>query len=467
MGRRRRSLRLRVTLTAGGLIAAVLIVGALALAGLLRRALEQDTQDLLNQQIDEVAALAAAGDLPEVLQAKGREIGQIQVYDAEHRLIAATAGFAQTSHLDIIDAPAEVGSHTSTVSGGRVDSDPDERYRIVARNATSSTGWIEIYGVSSLSAADSAVQTLAIALLAGVPLFVGLSCWVLWRSVGRALGPVDAMRAEVDDIEASSMDRRVTASESDDELGRLAHTLNHLLDRLDTDAQRQRQFAADASHELRSPLAAARTQLEVGLEYADRTDWTATATDVLIEVDRLERLSRELLDFARADARHRLPEMMPIDLNELVGRVVESRPPGHVTIHWTPSTTPMPVLGDRDLITRLLRNLLSNAERHARTRIDVTVSTAHGHHIATVTNDGESIPDEDRERIFEPFTRLDAARASDAGGAGLGLAISQRIAQSHCGELTAVPRTNGAAFALVLPTHRPNRQRDQPSDATG
>lgn len=454
---RRWSLRLRVTLTAAGLIAAVLLVGALALAGLLRRALEQDTQALLNQQLDEVSSLSRSGDLPvlpEVLAAKGREIGQIQVYDATHTLIAATSGFAQTAHLDVIDAPAVGGAHASTVSGGRIDSDPDERYRIAVRTVQTPGGVVEVYGVSSLSAADNAVQTLAIALLAGVPLFVGLAYWVLWRSVGRALGPVDAMRAEVDDIEASSMDRRLTAPDSDDELGRLAHTLNHLLDRLDMDAKRQRQFAADASHELRSPLASARTQLEVGLAYPDRSDWPATASDVLIEIDRLERLSRELLDFARADARHLLPAMHPIDLGELVGRVVDSTPPGPAPIHWNAPTMPFHVLGDDDLLTRLVRNLLSNAQRHARTRIDMSVATEDGHATVRVSNDGASISDEDGERIFEPFTRLDAARASDDGGAGLGLAISRRIALSHCGELTAEQSVDGASFVLVLPTHR-------------
>ncbi|MCU1365572.1 MAG: putative two-component system sensor kinase [Ilumatobacteraceae bacterium] len=451
MARRRRSLRLRVTAAAGGLIAVVLVVGAIAVAGLLRRALEEDTQALLNQQIDEVAALAQSGELPEDLQAKGREIGQIQVYDASHHLVAATTGFAETSRLDIIAEPTGVGSRLSTVSGGRIDSDPDERYRIEARSIETPKGRYVIYGVSSLKAADNAVRTLALALLAGVPLFVGVATWVLWRSVGRALGPVDAMRAEVDDIEASSMERRVTAPDTDDELGRLGRTLNHLLDRLDADAQRQRQFAADASHELRSPLASARTQLEVGLAYPDRADWTTTATDVLLEIDRLERLSGELLDFARTDARGRLPTLHALDLAELIDRAVTSTPPGDVPITWTMPSRPMPVLGDDDLLTRVLRNLLSNAQRHARTRITVTNATDRIGYRLTFANDGIPIDAEDRERIFEPFTRLDAARASDAGGAGLGLAISRRIARSHGGDLVCAAVGDDVAFVLSLP----------------
>ena len=448
---RRRSLRLRVTSAAVGLIALVLVVGALALAGLLRRALEQDTEALLRQQIDEVQSLAASGSLPTVLDAKGREIGQIQVYDEAGNLVAATRGFAQTAHLDIVDAPTAGSTRTSTVSGAQIDSDAGERYRLVARTVQTPAGRRFIYGVSSLSAADNAVRTMVIALLAGVPLLVGVAGWVLWRSVGRALMPVDAMRSEVDEIEATSLERRVTAPSSDDELGRLAHTLNHLLDRLDADAKRQRQFAADASHELRSPLASARTQLEVGLVYPDRTDWTETASDVLVEIDRLERLSRELLEFARVDPRDGVVRRATMDLGDVIARAISSAPPSSVPIHWHPYPQSVPLEGDDDLITRVLRNLLSNAQRHARSRIDVDICAEPDRAWVRVMNDGVPLSEADRDQIFQPFTRLEAARDSDSGGAGLGLSISQRIARSHGGDLIADAMPEGASFTLWLP----------------
>ncbi len=450
-GTRRRSLRLRVTLAAGGLIALVLVIGALALTGLLRRALEQDTEALLRQQIDEVVSQVSAGSLPPVLDAKGREIGQIQVYDEAGTLVAATRGFAQSTHLDIVETPRVGSTSTSTVSGELIDSDPDERYRLVARAVETPTGARFIYGVSSLSAADNAVRTMAIALLAGVPLLVGVAAWVLWRSVGRALTPVEEMRSEVDEIEASSLERRLTAPETDDELGRLAHTLNHLLDRLDADARRQRQFAADASHELRSPLASARTQLEVGLAYPDRTDWGETAGDVLVEIDRLERLSRELLEFARTDPRDGPVRHALMDLGGVTERAVSSAPPGDVPIHWHPYPGPISLEGDADLITRVLRNLLSNAQRHATTRIDVDICAEPDRAWVRVMNDGTPLAEADCEQIFQPFTRLDAARDSDSGGAGLGLTISRRIARSHGGDLTADVITDGASFTLWLP----------------
>jgi signal transduction histidine kinase len=295
---------------------------------------------------------------------------------------------------------------------------------------------------------------MAMALLAGVPLLVGVAALVLWRSVGRALTPVDEMRSEVDEIEASSLERRLTAPETDDELGRLAHTLNHLLDRLDADARRQRQFAADASHELRSPLASARTQLEVGLTYPHRTDWAETASDVLVEIDRLERLSRELLEFARTDPRDGPVRHAIMDLDDVTERAVISTPPGDVPIHWRPYPEPIWLEGDADLVTRVLRNLLSNAQRHATTRIDVDICAEPDRSWVRVMNDGMPLAEADRERIFQPFTRLDAARDSDSGGAGLGLTISRRIARSHGGDLTADALLDGASFTLWLPRRR-------------
>ena len=114
----------------------------------------------------------------------------------------------------------------------------------------------------------------------------------------------------------------------------------------------------------------------------------------------------------------------------------------------------MPVLGDDDLLTRLVRNLLSNAQRHARSRIEVTTAANAIGYRVTVANDGVPVSAEDVDRIFEPFTRLDAARASDAGGAGLGLTISRRIARSHSGELVCAMEGDDVAFVLSIPMCR-------------
>jgi signal transduction histidine kinase len=273
---------------------------------------------------------------------------------------------------------------------------------------------------------------------------------LLWKSVGRALSPVERMRAEVEEIEATSLDRRISAPSTDNEIDRLARTLNGLLDRLEGALQRERRFAADASHELRSPLAAARTQLEVGLAYPDRTDWTETAIDVLIEIERLDVLARDLLRFARSDAgEHRRND--PIDLGELVRAQLATLPTTDTPVEYNGASTALPVLGDRDLLVRVIRNLLANAQRHASTRIWITDEATAQSITVRVSNDGAPIPVDQYEHIFEPFARLDDARGYDDGGAGLGLAIARRIAEDHGGTLTAESVSDGATFTLRMP----------------
>jgi signal transduction histidine kinase len=226
--------------------------------------------------------------------------------------------------------------------------------------------------------------------------------------------------------------------------------------------RQQRRFAADASHELRSPLAAARAQLEVGLAYPDRTDWSTTAVNVLDELGRLERLAAELLELARLDAASDSgaegavpgvgPRREPVDLAELVAREASSPEWRDLPLRGPAAAAgAIPVLADPDLVIRVMRNLLANAARHARSRI--TLETGAGEDTAwvRVANDGQSIPLEHRDRIFEPFTRIDGARASRAGGAGLGLAISRRIARAHGGDLVLEAGDDGASFLLTLP----------------
>jgi signal transduction histidine kinase len=323
----------------------------------------------------------------------------------------------------------------STVDGVRVDGDRGEHYRVVAQAAQTPTGPIVVYGASTLRGADRAVRALRVGSGFGIPVLLLLAGLFAWRAVRRALAPVDTMTADVAEIEANALDRRVAPPAGDDEIARLARTLNHMLDRLDTAVRLQRRFAADASHELRSPLAAARAQLEVGLAYPDLTDWITTADNVLGEVTRLERLAGELLMLARLDAEVTArPESL--DLAQLVAQ--EAKNPEWrdlPLINHSVSTEPVVVVADPDLLLRVVRNLLTNAARHARSRIDLATGVTDGLAWIRVANDGPPVPPEHREGIFEPFARLDGARDARAGGAGLGLAIARRIARAHGGDL--------------------------------
>jgi len=448
--RQARSLRGRVALAAALLLTVALVVAALVLTGWTRRSLNQDVEADLADQVNEVRLLARQEQLTPVLDAVGIRTGQIQVIDSNHKVVASSLGVASRAHFDLLAAPTGDAVAKATVDGGQLGLRSGEHYLILARNVSTPSGELTIYGASSLRAADRAVHTLTTSFLSGIPILLLIAGILLWRAVGRALLPVDTMRREVDDIESTSLHRRVTAPASDDEVERLAHTLNGLLDRLDASAQREHRFAADASHELRSPLAAARAQLEVGLTYPDRVNWPDTANDVLIEIARLEHLAGDLLHMAKTDAGV-VRRTEPVDVVGLLEEQVASRTRPTIVQFDAPSH-PLVVLGERELLLRLVRNLLTNAERHASSTITIDAAADAGSVVVTISNDGPSIPADQVERIFEPFTRLDDARASDDGGAGLGLAIARGIAEAHSGTLTCSVVPVGATFVLRLPT---------------
>jgi signal transduction histidine kinase len=425
-----------------------LLVGAFTAAWLLRRSLTSDVETQLIDRIDVVELSIDQGLLVPVLEPTGRDIGQVQVIDAEGRVIAVTPGLAGTTRLDAIEAPAVGQQRVATIRGGEIEGDPEEQFRIVARTVSTPLGDLTIYAVSSLDGAVRAERFLRNALLVGFPLVVVFSSMLTYRLVGRALAPVDAMRAEVDRIEATDLSGRVTALGSDDEIARLGATLNRMLARLEESATGQRLFAAAASHELRSPLSAIRTELEVGIAYPERADWSTIAHDALTEVDRLEVLARDLLVLTRSRATVSA-EIHEVDLAAVVAVELARRRSGGVT-HYVEDLTPVTVMADENAVVRVLRNLLDNADRHARSTVSVRVVGGVGDErgaVLTVANDGEPIPDSELEGVFEPFRRLDEARALDDGGSGLGLAIARTIMSANGGTLVADRVERGASFS--------------------
>jgi signal transduction histidine kinase len=257
------------------------------------------------------------------------------------------------------------------------------------------------------------------------------------------------MRAEVDRIQAEDLARRVHPAGGDSEIARLGATLNRMLDRLTDAAERQRLFAASASHELRSPLSAIRTELEVGLAYPERADWPKVASDSLVEIDRLEALARELRFLTRPHTGG-----TGGDRRDLWGLVVEEvgrrQPARGVRYHLDGASPGVTV--DGPMFTQALRNLFDNAERHATTTIDVHLDRHDDVTTLTVANDGPPIPSDRRDAIFEPFTRLDDARSLDSGGSGLGLAIARTALRSLGGDLVAADTPVGARFVGTVPS---------------
>ncbi len=442
------SLRLRVTLLSTMVVAVVLAGSSFMLVHWLRASQLDDADHGLTDQIDLVADLIQRGSLPTVLKPTGVNTGQVQVVTGSGTMVAVSPGLAATVRLDVFPAPALGVQEAHTTDAARLGTDGHDRFRVVARTVPSGIGNLTIFTASSLHSGDRAVRNLAISLWTALPVLVLLAAAATWFLTGRALRPVDKMRREVDAIQGSRPDQRLAPDRRADELDRLADTLNGMLDRISAAEATRRQFLADASHELRSPLASARTMLEVGLAYPARTDWPETAGEVMVELERLQDMAGELLALARAEGGERALSRQQLDLGRLVAGEVQRCGDERIAVHVD---APLAVDVDRSLYVRAVRNLLDNARRHARDAVDVSVSTHDGCARVSVRNDGPPVPADQLERIFEPFTRLDDARARDDGGAGLGLSIARRIAEVHGGALVATPLTAGAEFVLDVP----------------
>ncbi len=287
------------------------------------------------------------------------------------------------------------------------------------------------------------------------PVLVGAAGLLAWLLAGRALRPVEAIRAEVEAITASTLDRRVPVPPSGDEVARLADTMNLMLDRLEDASNRQQRFVADASHELRSPVTAIRTELEVAQRTARPEDWPEVAERLLREEARLEAVIADLLLLASLDEPVPGADAVVIDLAELATEEARRRAPQRANVAIeVDAPAPVLVQGNRTQLHRVLANLLDNAGTHARATVRVAVHERDGQARLLVDDDGPGIPGADRERVFERFTRLDEhrARRGTAGGAGLGLSLVRGIVDRHGGSTRVdTAPLGGARMVLDLP----------------
>jgi signal transduction histidine kinase len=442
------TLRVRVSFGAAAVLAVGVVIASLSAYGLLQSSLRSDVDSTLRDRANFVADQIATAPVEQILQPTGNEVGKVQVINADGQVVAATPGMMDRARLTVLD-PAPLGEERiETVVDSKIDDDAREHYRVLTRTVQTRIGVLQIYVASSLDTQRRVEKRFRTGILFAGPLLVGLSGLLAARVVGRALAPVESMRLEVDRIEASNLSVRLAGQDSHDELARLRSTLNRLLDRVDESAAGQRRFAAAASHELRSPATAIRTELEVGLAYPDRTDWPQVAADCVEELARLENIISDLrvLTTNRAAPLRR----SPLDLAELVSTEIARRQQVG-QLRYEVETERSPIDGDADALLQVVRNLCTNAERHARRVITVRVQSTQKEVRLRVGNDGEPILASEREHIFEPFTRLDEARSKESGGSGLGLAIARALCVAHGGTLAATPTMHGAAFEAVLP----------------
>jgi signal transduction histidine kinase len=293
--------------------------------------------------------------------------------------------------------------------------------------------------------------TVAHGLLVAYPLLLlGLST-LAWWVVGWTLRPVEALRRGAEEISAAQVGQ-LPVPDGDDELHRLAVTLNRMLDRLEAARTRQRAFVADAAHELRSPIASLRTQLDVATHLRE----PPSTADLSIEVDRLGRLVDDLLLLARADERDpNLRSREQVELQTLLDQVAAAHAGARVPVSVTGPDRPQWTVGDPVALRRVVDNLVANAVRHAASAVTLAATRVDDRLVLTVTDDGPGIAAADRARVFDRFTRLDDARTRDDGGAGLGLAIVAELVRLHGGTVTLGDAAPGLRAAVTLPAISP------------
>ncbi len=309
-----------------------------------------------------------------------------------------------------------------------------------------------VFVASSLDPVDRSVSNLIRNLAVVGPLLVLVVAALVWWLTGRALRPVENIRAEAESIGASALHRRVPETGVDDEVGRLATTVNSMLERIEVSQRTQRQFVADASHELRSPLASIAAQLEVDRTHPETADHQATADMVGNQTARMQTMVEDLLLLARADDGSLAA---PVGLVDLDDAVVEARQavavPPEVRVDLS-KVSAGSIRGNPEQIHRLVTNLLANAVRHATSLVAVGVSEHADSVVLVVDDDGTGIDPSDRTAIFERFVRLDEARTRDRGGSGLGLAISAEIAAAHQATIEVGDSAlGGAHFSVTFP----------------
>ncbi|GGT04771.1 hypothetical protein GCM10010286_32420 [Streptomyces toxytricini] len=444
---RPRSVRARATLGATVVVAAALGAASFALLGILDGNLVRGAQADAERQALATAATAAGGGLEPVL-APGRGIDFLQVVDARGRVLAATPNLSGSPALTPT-RPGKPGTVRDTWKRGPVRG--GQRHRVVQVTTVTGGGLVTVYAGTSLRQADTADETLKAVLAVVVPLLVLTVALVTWRVTGWALRPVEAIRAEVAEISERDLHRRVPVPRSQDEVARLAVTVNATLDRLEAAGTRQRRFIADASHELRSPITVLRTQLEVARAHPDPALWGELVSGALEDTVRLQDLASDLLLLARLDTSEPPPDT-PVDLAGLLREEVRARRGGPVPVE-PDLAGEATVRGSTLWLSRLVANLLDNAQRHAEQQVvlSLRVDRDRGTAVVEVRDDGPGIPDADRERVFERFTRLDDARSRDEGGTGLGLAIARDIATRLGGTLDALDAPRGARLRATLP----------------
>ncbi|HEY9304462.1 MAG TPA: HAMP domain-containing sensor histidine kinase [Mycobacterium sp.] len=332
------------------------------------------------------------------------------------------------------------------------DAVPSDDMRVSGQKVNAASGQYTVLVGGGSEAVEATTRIVALLLAGGAPIISGVAATVTYRLVRRSLQSVDAIRSRVADISTSDLGERVPVPAPRDEISALAVTMNEMLARLEAGHRAQQRFLGDASHELRSPLSTIISGLEVAEAHPELLDAQLAVDTLLPEAHRMRVLIEDLLLLARADERSLVMRKEQVPLGELAETEAARARRDGCTIHT--AISPAELIGDPVAVSRVIRNLVDNAVRHAKSCVDVEVGSRDGNVVLTVSDDGPGIAAADRARVFERFVRLDPDRARSGGGTGLGLAIVAEVVAAHGGTVNIDDRRGGGTtFVVTLPQH--------------
>jgi signal transduction histidine kinase len=442
---RRRSLRTRVTAVASVAITLAVVLGVLGMYLLQMNSVRSTVDSQLRTYATQIAESAVDGRFPRPLPPSTLDSNaEAQVSAPDGSVLASTGTLAGLPAVYALPA----GSNTPVRQKAADGVIPTEIRVVAIRTTVGGRPVVIITGTSTDLLRQVNSQFLR-HLQWGLPVILVLAAGTVWLVVGRALRPVEKIRHAVTDITSADLSQRVPVPGTADEIGQLADTMNDMLERLDEAATKQRRFIADASHELRSPLAAIRTTLEVGLAHPDRAPWPTIAERAVGQAARLEGLIQQLLLLAKADEHQLSAQQQPVDIGALLRDLAGATTAHHLDID-VQAADGLGTAGNLDHLRRLFGNIIDNAVRYAHSRVLVTASQSADGIRIEIDDDGPGIPAAERERVFDRFVRLDQSRERGGGGTtGLGLAIARDIALAHGGTITVADSLSGGARMII------------------
>jgi len=439
--------RTRSAAAAGLVVTVGVVVASAALLLVLYHTLQQSAQTAAQsravQLVEQLRNEPAGADVDPGLLGTDGQVGVIQLLDDRGKVIHASADAPPTPLASIVVPPAQ------TVSVGRIQLAGDRGdYWVTARGVATPAGPVTVLVGADREPVETTVGTVAVLLAISGPLLVVLVAGATYLLVGRALQPVEEIRSRVASISTAQLDDRVPVPPTRDEIAHLAQTMNDMLARLQAGHAAQRRFVSDASHELRSPLAAISAALDLVHHRPDMLDAELIDDALIPETHRMRDLVEDLLLLARADEQQLARRPVGVDLDDILA-TESARLHGysHLVVHS--SIVAVRVTGDAAHLARMVRNLVDNAARHARSTVELHCASRGGVAVLRIADDGPGIPPEQRARVFDRFVRLDSSRARDDGGSGLGLAIVAEIVAAHHGSVQIGDRAGGGACVTV------------------